>query len=216
LIFKPFLFDERAPVREIKFAQTEGRSGQQDRDDDRYQQGDRDDDHRRGDRDDDRGGYRGGRGSPQLSASDQKRFDSYYSRWLQYRATNNRDEIVSMEKRMNDVYAHYGIPIGTPYSRVASNGYGYRGDGDADDYGRGNGHWGNKGHGYGQWQGRLSSSDQSRFDSYYSRWLNYRATNNRDEIISMEKRMNDIYNHYGIPIGTPYGQIASQGQRGRY
>src|SRR5438045_8643686 len=57
----------------------------------------------------------------QLSADDQRRFDSYYSRWQEYRHTNNREQIASMEKRMQDVNAHYGIPADTPYWRVASN-----------------------------------------------------------------------------------------------
>lgn len=59
-----------------------------------------------------------------LSLSDQKRFDSYYSRWQAYRATNNAGEIVSMEKRMQDVYSHYGIPPNTAYGNVASSGHG--------------------------------------------------------------------------------------------
>jgi len=59
-----------------------------------------------------------------LSISDQKRFDSYYSRWQAYRATNNASEIVSMEKRMQDVYSHYGIPPNTPYGNVSSSGGG--------------------------------------------------------------------------------------------
>src|SRR5437870_11672987 len=57
-----------------------------------------------------------------LSADDQRRFDSYYSRWLDYKRTNNQGEVVSMEKRMQDIYAHYGIPSNVPYSRIASNG----------------------------------------------------------------------------------------------
>jgi hypothetical protein len=59
-----------------------------------------------------------------LSLSDQQRFDSYYSRWQQYKATNNASQIVSMEKRMQDVYSHYGIPPNTPYGRVSSSGGG--------------------------------------------------------------------------------------------
>ena len=55
-----------------------------------------------------------------LSADDQRRFDSYYSRWLQYRATNNQGEILSMENRMRDVYAHNGIPSNVPFDQVAS------------------------------------------------------------------------------------------------
>jgi hypothetical protein len=63
-----------------------------------------------------------------------------------------------------------------------------------------------------QWGGgsRLSADDQSRFDSYYSRWIEYRRTNNRDEIVSMEKRMQDVMVHYNIPPNTPYDQIASR------
>lgn len=58
---------------------------------------------------------------------------------------------------------------------------------------------------------RLSLSDQQRFDSYYSRWKNYKATNNQGEVRSMEGRMQDVYRHYGIPAGTPYGRVATGG-----
>src|SRR5439155_24232009 len=58
-----------------------------------------------------------------------------------------------------------------------------------------------------QWQQRrLSEDDQRRFDSYYSRWQDYRRTNNREQISSMENRMQDIYRHYRIPADTPYGR----------
>src|SRR5437660_1585697 len=86
-----------------------------------------------------------------LSADDQRRFDSYYSRWLEYRRTNNQDETLSMENRMRDVYAHNGIPSNVPFDQVASNGYQ-----DNGGYQRGGG--------YGRWQGHLSADDQRRFD----------------------------------------------------
>src|SRR5207247_10030903 len=60
---------------------------------------------------------------------------------------------------------------------------------------------------------RLSLSDQKRFDSYYSRWQQYRRTNNSSEVVSMEKRMQDVNRHYGIPAGTPYGNVASSVNR---
>src|ERR1700704_6645710 len=60
---------------------------------------------------------------------------------------------------------------------------------------------------------RLADDDQRRFDSYFSRWQEYRRTNNRDEMISMERRMQDVYQHYGIPSSTPFERIASGGQR---
>src|SRR5215475_12415864 len=60
-----------------------------------------------------------------LSLSDQRRFDSYFSRWQSYKATNNQSEVRSMEGRMQDVYRHYGIPANTPYRNVASGGRGW-------------------------------------------------------------------------------------------
>ena len=142
-----------------------------------------------------------------LSPEDQQRFDSYYSRWLEYKQTHNRDQIISMERRMNDVYAHYNIPLEVPYSRIAS---GERHDHDRDrdrdrDYDSGQ-HW-RDAHG---WSERLDADDQRRFDSYYSRWLRYKDTNNRDQIVSMEKRMRDIYRDYGIPDRVPFEDVASK------
>jgi hypothetical protein len=62
---------------------------------------------------------------------------------------------------------------------------------------------------YGRWEGRLSTEDQGRFDSYYSRWQDSRRTNNRDDIVSMENRMRDVMSHYNIPSDVSFGEIAS-------
>lgn len=138
-----------------------------------------------------------------LSSDDQQRFDSYYSRWLDYRRTNNRGEVASMEKRMQDIYRDYGIPSGTPYSRIASN------DGRDDRWGRDRDGWRDDN----RWNGRLSADDQRRFDDYYARWIRYKETNNHDEIISMERRMLDIYERYRIPTSVPFRRIASNDNR---
>src|ERR1700680_4268850 len=66
-----------------------------------------------------------------LSPDDQSRFDSYYSRWIEYRQTNNHDQERSMEERMRDVMARNGIPGDVPFERIASNG-GASGYGDRD------------------------------------------------------------------------------------
>jgi hypothetical protein len=150
-----------------------------------------------------------GRWEGRLSAEDQGRFDSYYSRWQDYRRTHNRDEIVSMENRMQDVMSHYNIPSDVPFGEIASNNNqkygGYRrGDPDSGDYGHARSHYGN-----GQWKGRLSAEDQSRFDSYYLRWLDSKRTHNRDEIASMENRMRDVMAQNSIPSNTRFSQIAS-------
>jgi hypothetical protein len=115
-----------------------------------------------------------------LSPDDQRRFDSYYSRWQDYQQRSNVSEMQSMQKRMLDIYGHYGIPPQTPFWRVASNA---RGEHD-------------------RWRGRLNPNDQSR-------WQQYRQTNDRGQIDSMEKRMRDIYAQYRIPPNTPYWWVAS-------
>jgi hypothetical protein len=136
--------------------------------------------------------YRGQR----LSPDDQRRFDSYYQRWQEYRRTNNREQIASMEKRMQDVMSHYRIPSNTPYGVIASGG----------------GSSANPWAPYHRYRGKFSAGDQSRYDSYHSRWLEYRRTNNREQIVSMEKRMQDVMRHYDIPTNTPYDVLASDYQ----
>jgi hypothetical protein len=122
-----------------------------------------------------------------LSPPDQQRFDSYYSRWQQYQQSGDRDQTVSMQRRMLDIYAHYQIPPQTPFWRVASN----------------------MGPQRERWHRKLPPNDQARFDSYFSRWQQYRQTNNRDQMASMEKRMQEIYAQDRIPQNTPYWWVAS-------
>ena len=154
--------------------------------------------------------HRGWQG--RLSPDDQQRFDSYYSRWINYRRDNNREQIESMEKRMRDAMAHYNIPGDVPFGEIASNGGGYDRDYDRDrdhdryrDHDRDHDRYNGSG-----WSGRLPADDQQRFDSYYSRWLNYRRENNREQVESMEKRMRDVMAHNNIPPDVPFGEIASR------
>jgi hypothetical protein len=112
-----------------------------------------------------------------------------------YRQSNDRDQIASMERRMQDVYAHYHIPSGTPYFWVASNAR----DEDRDAWERD------------RWRGRLSRDDQGRFDSYFTRWVEYRRTNNGDQMRSMEDRMHELMDRYQIPQQVPFERIASRG-----
>jgi hypothetical protein len=138
-----------------------------------------------------------------LSPNDQRKFDSYYSRWVEYKRTNNRDQIVSMEHRMQDLMAHYRIPANVPYWQIASNG-------SERDW-RGNDHNAYRDHGqnaYPRWR-RLPPDEQRKFDSYYSRWLQYRRSGDRDQVVSMEKRMRDVMARNGIPPNVPFDRIAS-------
>jgi hypothetical protein len=124
-----------------------------------------------------------------LSSDDQRRFDDYYSKWLQNRQRRDRSEIASMEMRMLDIYGKYRIPSSTPYDALASR--------NVETPGGGN------------YAGRLRGDDQSRFDNYYKRWLSYRQSRDREQIASMQGRMLDIYSSNRIPLTTPYEMVAS-------
>jgi hypothetical protein len=143
-----------------------------------------------------------------LSTEDQGRFDTYYSRWLNYTQTNDPESRNGMEERMRDVMSHYDIPSDVPFDQIASNtnGNGVHRvrDEDGDEHGRTQGGRG--------WQGQnhLSVEDQQRFDSYYSRWLTARRTGNRRETGSTEERMRDLMGRNSIPLNVQFSQIASE------
>jgi hypothetical protein len=65
-------------------------------------------------------GYRDREWQNRLSAKDQHRFDTYYSRWLEARQTGDRHETANMEKRMLDLMTRYSIPPGAQFSQIAS------------------------------------------------------------------------------------------------
>ena len=144
-----------------------------------------------------------------LSAEDQARFDSYYSRWLDYVESNDRDNRNSVEDRMRDVMSHYNIPSDVPFDQIASNnnqGYGVHRrpdqEGDNEDGVQ-------RDHRDREWQNRLSAKDQHRFDTYYSRWLEARETGDRYETANMEKRMLNLMTRHSIPPDAQFSQIAS-------
>jgi len=141
-----------------------------------------------------------------LSTEDQGRFDSYYSRWLNYTQANDAANRNAMEERMRDVMSHYNIPSDVSFDQIASNRnansrYGVRDDGD--DHGRMRGDRARQG------QNQLTVEDQQRFDSYYSRWLTARRTCNRSETGSMEERMRDLMGRNSIPLTVQFSQISS-------
>ena len=125
-----------------------------------------------------------------LRGDDQQRFDNYYQKWIQNRERKDTGEIASMEVRMLDVYAHNGIPADVPYDVVASPNVAPN-------------------NGYDNYRGRLRGDDQKRFDSYYSRLMEYRKKKDREQIASMQGRMLDVYAHNDIPLATPYEFVAS-------
>jgi len=141
-----------------------------------------------------------------MTPDDQDRFNSYYSRWLQDRQTNNRDDMISMEQRMQDLMSKYAIPPDTPYAEVAAAQSVPR-PYDRDDY-----------RGYaGSWQGRLSPDDQRKFNDEYRKWQESTAKNDRDDIDKHARKMEEIMARYNIPPNTPFDAVAtSNGYSPRY
>jgi hypothetical protein len=144
-----------------------------------------------------------------LSAEDQSRFDSCYSRWLDYGQSNDRHNQNSMEDRMRDVMSRYNIPSDVSFDQIASDrNPGYRVAGRRDFNGDDHDRAGSDDH-HGQWQNRLSAKDQRRFDSYYSRWMDAERNRDRHQTASMERRMRDLMDRYSIPPDARFSQIAS-------
>ncbi|HEY8669370.1 MAG TPA: hypothetical protein VIL63_00895 [Terriglobales bacterium] len=158
-----------------------------------------------------------GRWNNRLSAEDQGRFDNYYSRWVESQRRNDGGERASMEERMREVMSRYSIPAEVPFQQIASNqAYDTRRQGDGDGRQMENhGQMQLQEGGYGDDRDRherrdiprFSGSDARRFRSYYSRWQQYRQTNNREQAENMERRMTEIMNRHNIPNGVGYDQV---------
>ena len=138
-----------------------------------------------------------------LSPDDQKKFDKYYSKWVDAQRKNDRDDVTENARHMQDIMAHYNIPASVPFDRVASNAaYGPNGN---SNYA---GAYPNSPSG---WQGRLSPDDQRKFDKYYSKWTDAQRKNDRDDVEENAHHMADIMAHYNIPANVPFDQVASSG-----
>jgi hypothetical protein len=137
-----------------------------------------------------------------MAPDDQGRFDDYYSRWMQDRQSNDRDDMISMEHHMQDLMNKYAIPPDTPYGEVAAQNATPRYDRDHDDRDRGY-----AGSGYGRVQ--MSSDDQRKFNDEYRKWQESTAKNDRDDIDKHARKMEEIMARYNIPPRTAFDEIAT-------
>jgi hypothetical protein len=141
-----------------------------------------------------------------MTPDDESQFNGYYSRWLQDRQNNDRDDMVSMEHHMQDLMSKYAIPSDTPYDRVATQDnsqprYNDRDrDRDRDDRGYA-----------GRWQGRLSPDDQNKFNKEYGKWQEANAKHDRDDIDKHARNMETIMQRNNIPADTSFDAIATTG-----
>jgi hypothetical protein len=131
-----------------------------------------------------------------LSPDDQRKFDKYYSKWIDDTRRNDQDDIAKDIGKMQEIMARYNIPPNVPFNQIASNGSAY----PPNAY---------PGPAYYQWQGRLSPDDQREFDKQYSKWINDTRRNDRDDISKDIGHMQEIMARYNIPPEVPFNQIAS-------
>jgi len=134
-----------------------------------------------------------------MSPDDQDRFNSYYSRWLQDRQSNDRDDMVGMEQRMQDLMNRYAISSDTPYGEVAEQNAAPRYDRDRDYPGRS----------YAGAYNQLSPDDQHKFNEEDGKWQESSAKNDRDDIDKHARKMEDIMARYNIPPNTAFAEIAT-------
>jgi hypothetical protein len=66
-----------------------------------------------------------------------------------------------------------------------------------------NGYYGNN------WHRVLSSSDQQKFDDYYSKWVDATRRGDQDDIAKNAQHMQDLMTRYRIPVGVGFDQIAT-------
>jgi hypothetical protein len=145
------------------------------------------------DQDGDRGYAR--RWQAQLSPDDQNKFNKEYTKWQEANAKNDRDDIDKHARNMEEIMSRYNIRQDTPFDAIATaNGYAAHYDAR-------------------QYQGRLSSDDQKKYDKVYEKWQSDRARRDRDDIAKDEGKMQEIMAKYNIPRDVPYDVLAS-GNRG--
>jgi hypothetical protein len=136
--------------------------------------------------------YRG-----RLSADEQKDFDKYYTKWVNDTRKNDRDDIARDVRHMQEIMARKNIPANVSFDQIASTG-------SAEEPSSANAYPPR-----GEWQDRLSPSDQRDFDTYYSRWIDDTRRNDRDEVSRDAGHLQEIMTRNNIPADVPFDRIAS-------
>jgi hypothetical protein len=146
----------------------------------------------------------------QMRPDDQQKFDNEYSRWLQDKQTNNRDDMVSMEHHMQDLMNKYSIPADTPYDQIASQ----NNMAPPPPPGYNNGPYNNNpaynnGYDNRSYANQMSPDDQNKFNKEYSKWQEANAKNDRDDIDKHARNMEELMQRNNIPQNTPFNAIAT-------
>src|SRR5437588_12122999 len=137
-----------------------------------------------------------GYGAPaRLSRDDQKKFDKYYSEWVEANRKNKREESDENARKMQEIMARYNIPSSVQFEQIASNASGAYG--------------GNGAYGYSAPASytRLSTDDQKKFDKHYAKWLEARRKNDREGIDENARKSQYIIARNKVPANVSVEQI---------
>jgi hypothetical protein len=150
----------------------------------------------------------------QMRPDDQQKFNNDYSRWLQDKQTNNRDDMVSMEHHMQDLMNKYSIPADTPYDQIASQNNMAPPPPEYNNGGYNNGYnngpaYNNGGYDNRSYANQMSPDDQNKFNKEYSKWQEANAKNDRDDIDKHARNMEELMQRNNIPQNTPFDAIAT-------
>ena len=144
--------------------------------------------------------------SQRMTPEDQDHFNSYYARWQQDRQTSNRDDMLAMEQRMQDLMGRYSIPTDTPYSEIAEQNPSARDDRDRDR---------DRDRAYANAPAytrvQMSTDDQKKYDEEYRKWRDSIAKNDRDDIDKHARKMREIMSRYNIGENIPFDAFVSTG-----
>jgi hypothetical protein len=93
-----------------------------------------------------------------------------------------------MEERMRDLMGRNSIPLSVQFSQIASESSGRDSQQNIP---------------------RFSGKDASDFRAYYARWQDYKRTNNRDQVASMEERMRKVMTDHNVPNDASYEDVVN-------
>lgn len=145
-----------------------------------------------------------------LSPDDQRDFDKAYSKWVDASRKGDRDDIAKNQEKMQEIMVRNHVPVGVSFDQVATNPEpAYNGAYPNASYP--NAAYPNGAYPYPGQAARLSSDDQRKFDSEYSKWMDAQRKNDRDDIDKHAREMQDIMSRYNIPSNVPFSSIATNG-----
>ena len=135
---------------------------------------------------------------PRLSDRDQQRFDSYYTRWQQYRQVNDRGKLSAWKNACLMCMRITEFRRRRHSWRVATNGHDeVRAEARHEERQEA------RHEERVQWRERLSNEDRAHFDNLFMRWKEAREHRDYDDAERLQHHMREIMERNQIPHEVP-------------